>query len=166
MSNFSDVVTMNELFDNPKGDVKNPEWDGLISMYADLISEELEEVHNAITNRDMKELIDGILDVLVVTYGLSHVTGIDADEGMKRVFDSNMSKLCLTFDDAKKTQEMYQKNHGIKTWIREKTFNFKNVWIVKVDGDQYSKDGKLYPDNKFLKCVTSYKPPKLDDLTG
>ena len=58
-----------------------------------LIKEELDELHLAITDKDIKEVADALTDILYVTYGAGHAFGIDLDRCFKEVQDSNMSKL-------------------------------------------------------------------------
>ena len=58
-----------------------------------LISEELEELKDAIKNNDLKETIDALTDILYVTYGAGHAFGIDLDKCFEEVQNSNMSKL-------------------------------------------------------------------------
>ena len=59
----------------------------------DLISEELEELKNAMENRDLLEVADALTDILYVTYGAGHAFGIDLDKCFDEVQNSNMSKL-------------------------------------------------------------------------
>ena len=58
-----------------------------------LISEELEELKDAIKNNDLKETIDALTDILYVTYGAGYAYGIDLDKCFKEVQRANMSKL-------------------------------------------------------------------------
>ena len=59
----------------------------------DLISEELEELKNAITSKDLLEVADALTDILYVTYGAGHAFGINLDKCFDEVQNSNMSKL-------------------------------------------------------------------------
>ena len=58
-----------------------------------LINEELEELKNAIKNKDFKETIDALTDILYVTYGAGHAFGVNLDKCFEEVQRSNMSKL-------------------------------------------------------------------------
>ncbi len=58
-----------------------------------LISEELEELKDAIKKNDLKETIDALTDILYVTYGAGHAFGVDLDKCFEEVQNSNMSKL-------------------------------------------------------------------------
>ena len=58
-----------------------------------LISEELEELREAMNNNDLVEVADALTDILYVTYGAGHAFGIDLDKCFEEVQNSNMSKL-------------------------------------------------------------------------
>ena len=59
----------------------------------DLIKEELEELIEAMKNKDLLEVADALTDILYVTYGAGHAFGIDLDKCFEEVQNSNMSKL-------------------------------------------------------------------------
>ena len=59
----------------------------------DLIKEELEELKEAMENKDLLEVADALTDILYVTYGAGHAFGIDLDKCFEEVQGSNMSKL-------------------------------------------------------------------------
>ncbi len=58
-----------------------------------LIQEELDELKEAMNNKDLLELADALTDLLYVTYGAGHAFGIDLDKCFNEVQNSNMSKL-------------------------------------------------------------------------
>ena len=59
----------------------------------ELIKEELEELTEAMNNKDLLEVADALTDILYVTYGAGHAFGIDLDQCFDEVQNSNMSKL-------------------------------------------------------------------------
>ena len=59
----------------------------------ELINGELEELKEAISNKNLVEVADALTDILYVTYGAGHAFGIDLDLCFKEVQESNMSKL-------------------------------------------------------------------------
>ena len=65
----------------------------IIKLRYDLINEELEELKQAIKDKDIKEIADALTDILYVTYGAGHAFGIDLDKCFNEVQKSNMSKL-------------------------------------------------------------------------
>ena len=93
MSNFSKVGIFMKTFGQ---DVKNkPSFstDKINKLRLDLIKEELEELTEAIKNKDLLEVADALTDILYVTYGAGHAFGIDLDKCFEEVQNSNMSKL-------------------------------------------------------------------------
>jgi predicted HAD superfamily Cof-like phosphohydrolase len=59
----------------------------------DLIQEELEELQQAMKDKNLLEVADALTDILYVTYGAGHAFGIDLDKCFDEVQRSNMSKL-------------------------------------------------------------------------
>ena len=59
----------------------------------ELIKEELEELTEAIQEKNLIEVADALTDILYVTYGAGHAFGIDLDKCFDEVQNSNMSKL-------------------------------------------------------------------------
>ena len=59
----------------------------------ELIQEELDELSDAVADRDMIQIADALTDLLYVVYGAGHAFGIDLDECFQEVHASNMSKL-------------------------------------------------------------------------
>ena len=93
MSNFSKVGIFMKTFGQ---DVKNkPSFstDKINKLRIDLIEEELDELKEAIKNKDLLEVADALTDILYVTYGAGHAFGIDLDKCFNEVQNSNMSKL-------------------------------------------------------------------------
>ena len=93
MSNFSKVGIFMKTFGQ---DVKNkPSFstDKINKLRIDLITEELNELQEAMKNNDLLEVADALTDILYVTYGAGHAFGIDLDKCFNEVQNSNMSKL-------------------------------------------------------------------------
>ena len=67
--------------------------DKINKLRIDLIKEELEELTEAMDNKDLLEVADALTDILYVTYGAGHAFGIDLDKCFEEVQNSNMSKL-------------------------------------------------------------------------
>jgi len=67
-----------KVFDKVQKDIfdQDPK---LVKYRLDLITEEVGELKEAIQNKDMKEVIDGLADILVVVYGCGASFGIDLD---------------------------------------------------------------------------------------
>jgi len=65
----------------------------IVQLRSELIKEELEELNQAIKDKDIKEVADALTHILYVTYGAGHAFGIDLDKCFHEVQESNMSKL-------------------------------------------------------------------------
>ena len=65
----------------------------IVNLRIKLIEEELEELKEAIKEKDLLEVADALTDILYVTYGAGHAFGINLDECFDEVQKSNMSKL-------------------------------------------------------------------------
>ena len=59
----------------------------------DLIKEELEELTQAMNDKNLLEVADALTDIRYVTYGAGHAFGIYLDKCFDEVQNSNMSKL-------------------------------------------------------------------------
>ena len=93
MSNFNDVKTFMETYDQEVKTKSEFPDKKIVKLRLDLIREELDELTNAIKNKDIVEVADALTDILYVTYGAGHSFGIDLDKCFKEVQRSNMSKL-------------------------------------------------------------------------
>ena len=95
MSNFQSVKNFMQTFGQ---EVKNKAEfpnEKIVELRHELIREELEELKQAINEKDIKEVADALTDILYVTYGAGHAFGIDLDKCFDEVQKSNMSKLGL-----------------------------------------------------------------------
>jgi predicted HAD superfamily Cof-like phosphohydrolase len=93
MSNFQNVKKFMQIFGQEvkiKAEFPNKK---IIQLRYELIKEELEELNQAIKNKDIIEVADALTDILYVTYGAGHAFGVDLDKCFDEVQQSNMSKL-------------------------------------------------------------------------
>jgi len=93
MSNFQSVKKFMQTFGQEVKDRSEFPNEKIAQLRYDLIKEELEELNQAIKDRDMKEIADALSDILYVTYGAGHAFGVDLDKCFQEVQRSNMSKL-------------------------------------------------------------------------
>ena len=93
MSNFERVKKFMETFGQEIKKKAGFPNDKITSLRYELIKEELEELKEAIDNKDIKEVADALTDILYVTYGAGHAFGINLDKCFEEVQNSNMSKL-------------------------------------------------------------------------
>jgi len=62
-------------------------------MYLDLITEEYEELKEAIIANDRVEQLDALVDILVVTMGAIRAGGFDGEGAWKEVMKTNFAKI-------------------------------------------------------------------------
>ena len=93
MTNFEKVGLFMKTF-NQEVKTKSAFSSGKInSLRISLISEELEELKQAMLDNNIVEVADALTDILYVTYGAGHAFGINLDKCFNEVQESNMSKL-------------------------------------------------------------------------
>ena len=93
MSNFNKVGTFMKTFGQEVKTKPSFSTDKINKLRIDLIKEELQELTEAMDNKDLLEVADALTDILYVTYGAGHAFGIDLDKCFDEVQNSNMSKL-------------------------------------------------------------------------
>ena len=93
MSNFKKVGVFMKTFGQEVKNKASFSSDKINRLRIDLIKEELDELNDAMKNRDLLEVADALTDILYVTYGAGHAFGIDLDKCFDEVQNSNMSKL-------------------------------------------------------------------------
>ena len=93
MSNFSKVGIFMKTFGQEVKDKPSFSTDKINKLRIDLIKEELDELSQAMKNKDLLEVADALTDILYVTYGAGHAFGINLDKCFDEVQNSNMSKL-------------------------------------------------------------------------
>ena len=93
ISNFEMVGDFMEAFGQEV--LSEPTLPGfnLSALRLDLITEEVQELQDALDNRNMLEIADALTDILYVVYGAGHAFGIDLDDCFHEVHRSNMTKL-------------------------------------------------------------------------
>ena len=93
MSNFNKVGLFMKTFGQEVKNKPSLSSDKINKLRIDLIKEELDELREAMDNKDLLEVADALTDILYVTYGAGHAFGIDLDKCFDEVQNSNMSKL-------------------------------------------------------------------------
>jgi predicted HAD superfamily Cof-like phosphohydrolase len=115
-----------------------------------LIAEELKELEVAILDKDIVEVADALCDLQYVLSGAILEFGLG--EKFKALFDevqrSNMSKACLTEEEAIRTVEFYKQKDGTECYYKQED----GKWLV------YRKQ-----DNKTIKSI-NYSPADLEQF--
>ncbi len=123
---------------------------GRCQLRVELISEELKELEQAIADKDMVEIADALCDIQYVLSGAVLEFGLG--NKFRTLFDevqrSNMSKTCVSLEEAKATQAHYKQTKEVDSYI------------VK-EGDKFL----VYrsSDDKTLKSI-NYSPADLKSI--
>lgn len=164
MTIFKEISHFNELIGNKLGAAGNidAQWQ-MVKEEFDELGDALHARHDAVLNGDtaranglLRDVRDGIADVLVTTCGLAHRMGIDADADLRKVQDSNMSKFVRGDALAAGTEaERVARRLSVQVAIAETA---PGVWAITSKRDQHGSDGKFYPTGKLLKPSTYFEP--------
>ena len=93
MTNFEKVGLFMTTFGQEIKKKPSLSTDKINNLRIKLIDEELNELKEAISKKDLKEVADALTDILYVAYGAGHAFGINLDACFEEVQKSNMSKL-------------------------------------------------------------------------
>ena len=93
MTNFEKVGEFMKTFGQEVKSKSSLSSDKINILRINLIEEELEELKQAINQKNLLEVADALTDILYVTYGAGHAFGINLDKCFEEVQNSNMSKL-------------------------------------------------------------------------
>ena len=93
MTNFEKVGIFMKTFGQEVKSKSSLSSDKINILRINLIEEELEELKQAINQKNLTEVADALTDILYVTYGTGHAFGINLDKCFEEVQNSNMSKL-------------------------------------------------------------------------
>lgn len=150
---IGDVALAEDVVELGKGDIP---INGLINE----VKTSMDIVFRAINNKNENQLAFATKCLLMETNVMSKEMGIDIEADMYAVLVSNLSKVSKTQGDALVTQQYYRESVGIETRLED--CPTMPGYIIKVQGNQTGKDGKNYPDGKFLKCRVSFHGPKFN----
>jgi len=93
MTNFEKVGIFMKVFGQEVKQNASFSTDKINELRLSLIKEEIQELVDAMNNKDLVEVADALTDILYVTYGTGHAFGINLDKCFEEVQNSNMSKL-------------------------------------------------------------------------
>ncbi len=144
------VRAFHELFEMPVLNTPEIPAQERCALRIALLQEELNELKQAIKDKDMVEIADALADLQYVLSGAVLEFGLGAK--FKALFDevqrSNMSKACKTMEEAEKTRTYYLHERNTDSYIRQK-------------GDEFLVFRK--GDSKVLKSV-NYSPADIKSL--
>lgn len=128
-----------------------PKGEANVSLDVKLIEEEVRELLNAVQQDDYQQICDGIGDALWVISQLGMKYGFNINDINRAVFQSNMSKLCRSIEEAEATVIAYRDGahpdkigQFIDTYYEQTS---EDTWVVK-----------RYSDNKVLKSINFRSP--------
>ena len=146
------VAEFHKTFDHPIVDKPAIPEENRCKLRVALIAEELKELEVAILEKDIVSVADALCDIQYVLSGAILEFGLG--EKFKDLFEevqrSNMSKACISEDEAQKTVQFYLDKDGTECYYRKK----EGKWLV------YRKS-----DNKTIKSI-GYSPVDLDSIVS
>ena len=101
------------LFNQIAGKDKDCTWSNLWEQF-NLIDEEVGEIHEGLVSSNINEVVDGVIDTLVTTFGMVQKLqnlGIDMTNAMKLIAENNLEKFPGVAETAEETVAYY-KNKG------------------------------------------------------
>lgn len=147
---LSDVAKFHDTFNAPILSEATIPSSERCALRVSLLQEELNELKEAIEDKDIVEIADALADLQYVLSGAILEFGLA--NKFKELFDevqrSNMSKACSTREEAEATQLAYEKKDGTISQIVQKDDKF----LVYREGD-----------NKVLKSI-NYSPADLKSI--
>lgn len=143
------VKEFHEVFGHPILETPQIPNENRSQLRVDLLQEELDELKEAIKNKDIVEVADALADLQYVLNGavLEFGLGDKFEDLNDEVHRSNMSKVCKTEEEGFETIDYYDQR-GISSYIKEKN-NYYPVYRTE--------------DNKVLKSI-NYSPANLKTI--
>lgn len=114
MNIFEKIAYWSKQCNLPVSDNKQFPTEDRVKLSLDLIKEEVGELEEAISKKDLKEVQDALGDILWLAVRGMQEFGIDPNTTMEAIYNSNMTKIDETLEDALTTQYSYQLK-GIET---------------------------------------------------
>ena len=150
IDSLSQVAEFHKTFDAPI--LENPQIpsEQRCELRVNLLQEELNELKQAIEDKDIVEIADALCDLQYVLSGavLEFGLGDKFVELFDEVQRSNMSKACNSIQEALETLSYYKQKDGTEGHYKE----INGKWVVYRNGD-----------NKVLKSV-NYSPTSLKKI--
>ena len=147
---LNQVAEFHRTFRHPVLDSPQIPSEDRCKLRISLIAEELKELEEAIEDKDIVEIADALCDIQYVLSGaiLEFGMGDKFRELFEEVQRSNMSKACISEEEAEKTVEYYKTERDTEAYYEERD----GKWLVYRKGD-----------NKTLKSI-NYSPADLKSI--
>lgn len=150
IDSLNQVAEFHKTFNAPILDNPQIPSDQRCELRVSLLQEELNELSQAIKDKDIVEIADALCDLQYVLSGavLEFGLGDVFVELFDEVQRSNMSKACNSMQEAISTMSFYKKKDGTESYYKE----VNGKWIVYRSGD-----------DKVLKSI-KYSPANLKSI--
>ena len=150
MSYISKVSEFHKTFDAPILESPQIPSEERCQLRVSLLQEELDELSDAIKNKDIVEIADALCDLQYVLSGaiLEFGLGEKFDDLFNEVQRSNMSKACDSIQESIETISHYKKKDGTECSYKQKG----DKWIVYRTSD-----------DKVLKSI-NYSPSNIKEM--
>lgn len=123
---LNQVAAFHKTFQHPVLETPTIPDEKRCALRVELISEELKELSEAIKENDLVEIADALCDIQYVLSGAILEFGMG--DKFKALFDevqrSNMSKACISKEEAEATIRHYKEERGTDCYFREKEGKF------------------------------------------
>lgn len=147
---LNQVAAFHRTFKHPVLEEPQIPSEARCKLRVSLLQEELDELSEAIADNDLVEVADALCDIQYVLAGaiLEFGLGDKFVELFNEVQRSNMSKACVSKEEAEATQQHYLQKDGTESYIKE----LNGQWLVYRKGD-----------DKTLKSI-NYSPADLEGI--
>lgn len=154
-ASLNKVGEFHDLFQHPVH--KTPRIPGTdrCQLRVNLLSEELQELTQALEQGDLVEAADALCDLQYVLSGAVHELGLGAvfAELFAEVHDSNMSKACETLELARQTADYYQQSRGESCLIEQ----VGNLYMVYRESDRKTMKSIAYRPADLLSILNKFR---------
>lgn len=150
IDSLNQVADFHRTFNAPILDTPQIPSEQRCELRVSLLQEELDELAQAIKDKDLVEIADALCDIQYVLSGavLEFGLGEKFVELFNEVQRSNMSKACSTEEEAQKTLEHYKQKDGTEGYYKQ----VGDKWVTYRNGD-----------DKVLKSV-GYSPANIKGM--
>lgn len=127
---------------------------GTVKSYILVLKEHINSLKMNNKNENFDEFVHTLHKIVVDCYSLSSFFGINVDNCFEEVQKSNMSKVCLSEEEAIETVNWYKENETKYKCPSYRKSNNQNYWIIFDENT-----------SKILKSI-NFKLPNLDNITN
>lgn len=153
-ASLNQVGEFHDLFQHPVHSTPRiPEADRC-NLRINLLSEELQELAQALQQSDLVEAADALCDLQYVLSGAVHELGLGSvfAELFAEVHNSNMSKACDSLEVAQQTADYYLQSRGEKCTIEQ----VGNLYMVYRESDRKTMKSIAYRPADLRSILNKY----------